>query len=297
MVYNSIMTPDTAELTLYIRSLREQPATAQPITEAEALVLVERAHSGDSEASLILTQRSYLPVALSVRKWYSHTGHAVDLLSVALGVYLPELIRTYSPAKGAYLSYILFFIRKSLHVEYTRMVQGVAVSNGKYKESIRLRGVYDRARKEMDSAAALEQVVAFYITKVRKLDLDTLSPDRLAKYREQALSTLTLTDTNVSIDKTIDGDAGSRTYAETMPDGDSLEEKFDKAERKALVIKAIKTLPLNYQKVVVYFYGFGKEDPMSLAEIGRKLGVSRQRASDILKSAQKKLRLALTELY
>jgi RNA polymerase primary sigma factor len=50
------------------------------------------------------------------------------------------------------------------------------------------------------------------------------------------------------------------------------------------VNKAIEELPERLAYLVRHFYGFS-EDEMSLAEIGRKLNISRERARQLLRQA------------
>ncbi|HNV71015.1 MAG TPA: sigma factor-like helix-turn-helix DNA-binding protein [Candidatus Ozemobacteraceae bacterium] len=62
---------------------------------------------------------------------------------------------------------------------------------------------------------------------------------------------------------------------------------LEKAKAEACAA-ALKTLPDRLREVVECFYGF-REEEVSLAELGRRMGVSRERVRQLLQEALKKL--------
>jgi RNA polymerase sigma factor for flagellar operon FliA len=97
----------------------------------------------------------------------------------------------------------------------------------------------------------------------------------------------------LSLDETYGGDDGSSTMASQIADVFSVDPTANADEREQLerLTRAIAELPDNDRHVVVLYY----HDQLYLKEIGKILGVTESRVSQILTRATERLRLKLKE--
>ncbi|NLI79064.1 MAG: sigma-70 family RNA polymerase sigma factor, partial [Candidatus Riflebacteria bacterium] len=108
---------------------------------------------------------------------------------------------------------------------------------------------------------------------------------------EKILEVLQLTETPISIEakRNDDDEEASADYyiadrTALSPEEEALERAKNDACRKALDL-----LPPRLKEVAEYFYGF-REEQLSLAEIGRRMGISRERARQLLAQALEALK-------
>jgi RNA polymerase sigma factor (sigma-70 family) len=95
-----------------------------------------------------------------------------------------------------------------------------------------------------------------------------------------------------SIDRPLDpDDLGSATYGDILADdGLTPDQELEGAERRELVRRLAERLQGRERTIVFMRMGWDNEDPMTLAEIGARFGISRQRVEQLEKRALGKLR-------
>jgi len=95
-----------------------------------------------------------------------------------------------------------------------------------------------------------------------------------------------------SIDRPLDpDDSGSATYGDILADdGLTPDQELESAERRDLVRKLAERLEGRERTIVFMRMGWDNDDPMTLAEIGTRFGISRQRVEQLEKRALSKLR-------
>jgi RNA polymerase primary sigma factor len=72
-------------------------------------------------------------------------------------------------------------------------------------------------------------------------------------------------------------------------DGPLPDEEVEHSLRSQVLATALKALPERHRNVVVLRYGLGDSDPKTLEEIGRRLGLTRERVRQIEVEALKRL--------
>ncbi|MBF0546483.1 MAG: sigma-70 family RNA polymerase sigma factor [Candidatus Riflebacteria bacterium] len=109
----------------------------------------------------------------------------------------------------------------------------------------------------------------------------------LAMEEEKILQVIGLTETPISIETRVENsseDGGTVEYYLADKTILSPEEKALESAKREACIQAIQALPERLKEIIEQFYGFGKEE-LSLAEIGRRMGFSRERARQLLRQA------------
>jgi len=94
-----------------------------------------------------------------------------------------------------------------------------------------------------------------------------------------------------SLDKAL-GEGSEHTLAETVNDESMRDpsEIVSEAEMRGKVAEALHTLDKRERSVISARFGFGSEEPLTLDEVGEKLGFTRERIRQIQNSALRKLR-------
>jgi len=93
----------------------------------------------------------------------------------------------------------------------------------------------------------------------------------------------------VSLDQQI-GEDGDTALGDLLPsDAEAPEETAWDNERERIVHRAIESLPETERTVLTLRFGTGREEPQTLTAIGKRLGFSAERASQLEQRALKKL--------
>jgi len=130
---------------------------------------------------------------------------------------------------------------------------------------------------------------------------DTMLAERLHISREQlALYTQRVESHDVSLDRNVFADGTTALVDVLACSNLNLEQAYVAEEQKYcvgnLVRAALETLDPREKFIVEAFWMRDSEETLSLAELGRRLGVSRERARQLETRAMKKLRRRITEL-
>jgi RNA polymerase nonessential primary-like sigma factor len=107
---------------------------------------------------------------------------------------------------------------------------------------------------------------------------------------EKILTVIRITQTPISIHAKVGKDDEDETIEYYLTDKKMLSPEETALEnlKKNAINSAIADLPERLRYIIENFYGFSEED-LSLAEIGRRLNVSRERARQLLHQALQKL--------
>jgi RNA polymerase primary sigma factor len=89
----------------------------------------------------------------------------------------------------------------------------------------------------------------------------------------------------VSLDTPV-GEDGETTLGALIPlDGERPEDQAEQGELRRVIAAALHTLPQREREVISLRYGTGEEAPQTMAQTGRRLGLSRQRVEQIERRA------------
>jgi RNA polymerase primary sigma factor len=107
---------------------------------------------------------------------------------------------------------------------------------------------------------------------------------------EKIISVIQITQAPISINASSGDDSQDETIEYYLSDKKTLtpEEVAIENLKNEAVQKAIENLPTRLQYVIKNYYGFVDEE-LNLAEIGRRLGISRERSRQLLRQALQKL--------
>ncbi len=260
----------------YRHKAREKPLLSAELERS----LLERAKVGDQRAVHLLVD-SHMRLVVQVASRYAREGlSAHDLVSEGV-LGLMEAVRRFDLAHEArFASYSAWWVRAC--------VRRYALANRRIVGGPSTRGARIARARLRQTERALAQELG------RKPTRAELAETLGVAEQDVELVELSLSSRDVSLTAD-DGSSGSGTL-ELSDDTASPEQAVAEAEHQAACAGSIQSAltSLSERERAVVQEQFFCEDGKSLADVGRALGVSRQRAGQILAGARDKLRARLS---
>ncbi|HUH15418.1 MAG TPA: sigma-70 family RNA polymerase sigma factor [Gaiellaceae bacterium] len=267
-VNGDLATATTDSLQLFLNEAGRYPL----LTAAEEVELAKKIEAGDVEAKNRMIN-SNLRLVVSIAKKYQ--GHGLSLLDlIQEGVIgLIRAVEKFDWRRGyKFSTYATWWIRQ-------------AVQRGVANKSRTIRIPVHIADREQKIGRAERELVAKLgraptdeeISKASKVSLKHLKEVR------QAARAVT------SLDKPLGADNDSSIGDLVGVAAGGVEEEVEISLTESTLHRALEALPDREREVLELRYGLGREEPQSLEEIGRRLGVTRERIRQIEATALERL--------
>jgi RNA polymerase primary sigma factor len=264
-------------LDLYIDELRGEPVlTAQ---EQKDLARQMRRATSDEAVEQLRSKliRANLRFAFSVAKQYQNRGVPLgDLVSEA-NAGLVRAADKYDPDVGVnFISYAVWWIRQALHSAVQRQGRTVQVPLNRAADLSRVSRAQEVLRQKLSREPHDEEIAT-----VADLSLDVTR------------GLVALLQPVRSLDEPTSAGEQGRTLAETLvldrgEDEDVLPGGVESDSRREAI--ALEVLAPRDRRVLTLYFGLEGSRPMTLQEIARELGVTRERVRQLRDRALKRLR-------
>lgn len=266
-------------LDLYIAELRAEPVLKAQQQKDLARVMRLAKTDDEREAARSKLIRANLRFAFSVAKQYQNRGVPLgDLVSEA-NAGLVRAADKFDPDVGVnFISYAVWWIRQALHSAVQRQGRTVQVPLNRAADLSRVSRAQEVLRQKLSREPYEEEIAT-----VADLSLDVTR------------GLVALLQPVRSLDEpAISGEQG-RTLAETLvldrgEDEDVLPGGVESDSRREAIARALEVLPARDRRVLVLYFGLEGSRPMTLQEIARELGVTRERVRQLRDRALKRLR-------
>jgi RNA polymerase sigma-32 factor len=273
-------TPDPA-LAEYISRVRNIPRLSREVEHELALA----ARAGDADAGHKLIEAN-LRFVVAVALQYRRYGIPISELIAEGSLGLILAVRKFDPERGTrFVTYAGYWIRAyvlDLVVKSASMVGG---GSGALRSKLYFRLRRERARvsnHEQDQTRVIE-------TLAQQFSVDTERMSRMLRQIDAR---------DVSLDMTAHTDSSMTMLDTLQDDGVSQEEELMASEQQHGLNDRLGSAlgALDRRERYIVEQRIMGDDEMSLAELGRRLGVSRERARQIEARAKRKLRKRLVGL-
>ncbi|HEU4640908.1 MAG TPA: RNA polymerase sigma factor RpoD/SigA [Gemmatimonadaceae bacterium] len=244
------------------------------LTADEEKSLARRIRKGDQEAMEELVRRN-LRFVVSVAKKYQNRGlPLIDLIGEG-NVGLMTAARKFDPDQGVkFISYAVWWIRQAILASLARQGRTVRVPLNRTADLSRV----------IRASALLRDKLGREPTPDELSQLTGISPEIVS-----ALTSLNTADVRLdaAVGKDSDRALIERFALEEMPDAE--EQVLDRF-RHAELERALSTLPARDAKILKLYFGLEGDREHTLDEIGKMLGVTRERVRQLRDRALKRLR-------
>ncbi len=269
------------EISRYIEKVRQIPK----LSREEEHALGVRALEGDQEAIDGLVQAN-LRYVVAVALQYRRYGIRLSDLIAEGNVGLMMAVRKFDPDRGTrFVTYAGYWIRAYILDCVVRSTSLVGAGSGALRSKVFFRLKRERAKVanlQLDPTERNEMLAERF----------GVTPEKMARMLRR------LDGKDVSLDQKVFDDSGVTMVDTLVADGADQETEVMDAQRREVLSsrlgEAIETLDKRERFIVTERFLRGED--ISLAAIGRKLGVSRERARQLEARAKKKLRQRLSDL-
>ena len=261
-----------SSLRLYLRELSRIP----PITEEEEKQLRERIKKGDKDALKRLIEGNLRFVVNYAKRFLGYGLSYEDLINEGnLG--LIEAAARYDPDKNVkFLSYAIWWIRQAILHALSQNSRAVLIP----------KRMQDKVSKVLKAKQRLEQELQREVNVEEIADEVDMDPQEVAEL-------LAVAQEDISLSQYDEDDEGL-SLQEQLGEEDSTVKEFLQRSLRKKIEEVLKTLSEKEAQVIRLRYGLDDDEPKTLDEIGKIMGISRERVRQIEKKALKKLKMNKT---
>ena len=255
-----------------IQSYIADISSSQPLSREREVELAARIQEGDTEARDELVKANLLFV-ISIARQYQNRGLPLSDLIGAGNLGLMIAAERFDGAKGfKFISYAVWWIRQSILMDLAEQPRTVHLP----MNQIGLMQRISSARKQHESG--------------QDRDVEAWA-EELEVSVERVKDALLGEDCIRSLDQDFGGESEGRSLSDfiadprqALPDAEALQ-----ASDQAHLERLVSVLDDREQYVIRLYFGFDGEEPLTLEQIGRTLGLTRERVRQLKEKALAKL--------
>jgi len=256
-------------LELYLREI----GSKESLTSEEEAGLARRIKSDDREAQEVLVEAN-LRFVVSIAKQYANQGVALEDLISEGNVGLIRAARGFDENRGCrFITYAVWWIRQAILQTLAENSRIVRLPLNRVNELYRM----GRASRELGHNLG------------RSPSTDEIA-GQLDVPRKSIEGMLSIHSTHLSLDRPV-YDGSDKTFQDMIPSRNSEmpEDAVVEDSLKSSVLEMLETLDIREKTIISLFFGLGTNRRHTLAEIGRTMGISRERVRQLKNRAIDKL--------
>ena len=243
------------------------------LTLDEEVELAQRIREGDSKALEKLT-RANLRFVVSVAKQYQNQGLSLPDLINEGNIGLIKAARKFDETRGfKFISYAVWWIRQSILQAIAEQGRPVRLPLNQVSSVNKINKALNKCEQENERRPSVEEIAS--------------STDLPQEKIEEAIKANTK---QVSMDAPFkDGEESSLADVLYSEDSPSTDAELLKQSLREEMTMALSVLNERERNVITAFYGIGQAE-MTMDEIGKKFGLTRERVRQIRERALRRLR-------
>jgi len=258
-------------LDLYLHEINRTPL----LTRDQERDLAKRIHAGDKAALDQLVQAN-LRFVVSIAKQYSNQGLSLEDLINEGNLGLIKAAHRFDEERGfKFISYAVWWIRQAMLQSLAEHSRIVRLPLNRAGTLYRIGKVSRQLDQELGRAPSPDEIAA-----------------RLNISAQEVEETMVIANTHVSLDDPYSADKDDTALVDhlTAEGQESPDEGTYTAALSDDLDRALGTLSDRERRVLAMYFGLGGDEPMTLEDIGRKLGLTRERIRQIKEKAIQRLR-------
>jgi RNA polymerase primary sigma factor len=258
-----------SSLSAYLREISKIPL----LTREEEIKLGKAARKGDQRAIQKLVE-SNLRFVVKIANRFSGAGPSLlDLINEG-NIGLLQAARRFDPArKVKFISYAVWWIRQAI-------MQTLAEQSGPMRLPLKQAGLLYKIRTKTEQMTKQNNREPTSQELAKALGVSLRDVEEVQRVARRP----------VSLDSPVTDDSET-AYLDLMADEDAPAVDHDLLERSLRdeIAGLLGNLPPREREVLELRFGIANEEPLTLEEVGQRLGLSRERIRQIEKKAKKKL--------
>lgn len=256
-------------LELYLREI----GSKETLSSAEEASLAQRIRSGEQEALNELTEAN-LRFVVSIAKQYANQGVALEDLINEGNVGLIRAAKGFDESKGCrFITYAVWWIRQAILQALAEQSRIVRLPLNRVGELYKM----GRAARELGHSLG------------RNPSTNEIA-DELDVSRGDVEGMMSIHSTHLSLDSPV-YEGSDKTFQEMISDDDDIspDEAVVQTAMKRSVSGMLDILDQRERTIIQLFFGINTDRRHTLAEIGRTMGISRERVRQLKNRAISKL--------
>lgn len=258
-------------LDLYLHEINKTPL----LTREQEQEIARRIKKGSQEA-LDQLVRANLRFVVSIAKQYANQGLSLEDLINDGNVGLIKAAHRFDEKRGyKFISYAVWWIRQAMLQSLAEHSRIVRLPLNRAGTLYRIGKASRQLDQELGRSPSAEEIA-------KKLQIS----------EDEVKDTMHIANTHVSLDDPYSNDQDDNALVDylmdenaQMPDDETFEHALSDDMEKAL-----DTLADREKQILSLYFGIGGEEPLTLEEIGQKLGLTRERIRQIKEKAISRLR-------
>ena len=265
-------------LDVYLHEINKTPL----LKREEEQALARKIHKGDKDA-LDMLVKANLRFVVSIAKQYANQGLALEDLINDGNLGLIKAAHRFDEKRGfKFISYAVWWIRQAMLQSLAEHSRIVRLPLNRAGTLYRIGKASRQLDQELGRAPSAGEIA-------KKLNLS----------EEEVEDTMHIANTHVSLDDPYSNDQDDSALVDYLMD-ENAEMPDEHTYERALsddMERALDTLSEREKLILMLYFGLSSEEPMTLEEIGKKLGLTRERIRQIKEKAIIRLRHSSRSKY
>lgn len=253
-------------LLFYLNQINKIPL----LNREEEYELSKKARAGDEYAKKRLVTANLRFVVQMAKRYSGGNLSLMDLVSEG-NIGLLRAVETFDPDKGFhFISYAVHWIKQSI-------IKAISEKSKMVRIPLNLNNSLSHIEKSLRERHHGEVTDQSITDVAHELQMD----------KQEVVNLLEMTRSHSSLDKSIDDESGGRSLRDLVEDVDqpTPHEVAEETDLKQHVREALSSLPYHEAEVIRLRFGLDGQEPMTLLEIGKRKGLTKERIRQIEKKA------------
>lgn len=246
------------------------------ITANDEVELAQKIKNGDLNA-LDKLVKSNLRFVVSVAKQYQNQGLTLSDLINEGNIGLIKAAERFDETRGfKFISYAVWWIRQAISQAIAEQARIVRLPLNKIGNISKINKTFSALEQFHEREPSVDEIA-------EQLDITT----------NEVRDFMKISARHISIDSPLSDEEDSETMLDLMSDDELLlspDKLLNSESLRNEIDRSLSTLPIRDAEVLKMFYGIGFKRPLSLDEIGDKLGLTRERVRQIKEKSLRRLK-------